>query len=310
MFFTFKNCFFKNFFYAVSAVGGSYNFDGTESKVGFRIRDVIIENCKSETYTSQNCGHFQCIQVENIAYLNNSTYGGTTASSYNAIKGNGFIRVIGNYDHNNKYASCEIENGSGKTVISGNTFKSKIWVDDSFDAVVNGNVIEEGILISVGSNTGDAENIVVSNNVCRNIRCERFGTYVGGVIKAVNIIGNTVRGDNTHGIWLHGNAVQNVKVCDNFITGYNTNDISVQRNEQIICVIQNNFGNGKNLLIAGSGGKVYALDNINVTVSGNRDSLPASHLEKEFNGLKVTDSTGASWRINVNTSGNVTTVKY
>lgn len=308
--FTFKDCHFKNFFYSVCAVGGAYNYDGTEEEIGYPVRDVVIENCHSETYEDQNAGHFQAIQVENISYINNRTYGGKNASSYNAIKGNGFIRVIGNYDHNNSYASCEIENGSGKAIIANNTFKAKIWVDDSFDAVVNANTAEGGISVTVGSNNGDAKNVIISNNVCKNIRCEQFGTYKGGIIRNVNIIGNTVNGDNTHGIWIHGNAVANAKICNNFITGTNTNDIAIQRNEQITLFAQGNFGNGKLFLIAGTGGKVFTLDNYNVTFSGNRDPLPVSHLERSFNGLKVSDSEGSEWRINVNTSGDVTTVKY
>ena len=308
--FTFKDCHFTNFFYAVAAVGGAYNHDGTEATVGYPVRDVVIENCYSTTYTEQNAGHFQCIQVENIAYINNRTYGGKNASSYNAIKGNGYIRVIGNYDHNNSYASCEIENATGKAVIANNTFNSKIWVDDSFDAVVNANTSEGGISVTVGSNVGDSENIVVSNNVCKNIRCEQFGTYNGGVIKNVNIIGNIVNGDNTHGVWIHGNAVQAARICGNFITGTNTNDIAIQRNEQLDCYTQGNFGNGKIMLIAGSGGKVYALDVYNMTVSGNRDSLEVSHLERAFNGLKVKDTAGEEWRINVSAAGDISATKY
>ena len=308
--FTFKDCIFRNFFYSVCCIGGAYTFDGTEAATGYPIRDVVIENCYSETFTNQNAGHFQCIQVENISYINNRTYGGQNASSYNAIKGNGFIRVIGNYDHNNSYASCEIENGSGKAVISNNTFNSKIWVDDSFDVVVNANTTEGGISVTVGSNNGDANNVIISNNTCKNIRCEQFGTYVGGVINNVNINGNNVNGTNTHGIWLHGNAVKNAKVCNNFISGTNTNDIAVQRNAQLVCYIHSNFGNGNKVLIAGSGGTVFAIDNFNVEVSGVRESLPVSHYERSFNGLKVTDTNGDEWRINVNTSGSVTTTKY
>lgn len=308
--FTFKDCSFKNFFYSICAIGGAYTFDGTEETRGYPVRDVVIENCYSSTYEDNNAGHFQMIQIENISYINNRTYGGQNASSYNAIKGNGFIRVIGNYDHNNSYASCEIENGSGRVVIANNTFNSKIWIDDSFDVVVNANTTEEGIQITVGSNNGDANNVIISNNTCRNIRCEQFGTYSGGVINNINIIGNNVRGDNTHGIWIHGNAVKNAKVCNNFISGTNTNDISIQRNEQLTCYISGNFGNGKFLLIAGTSGTVYAIDNYNFSVSGNRDSITTSHLERSFNGLKVSDSSGAEWRINVDTTGAVKTVKY
>lgn len=308
--FVFQDCHFTNFFYSVYASGGAYNHDGTETERGYPVRDLVIENCYSTTYTNQNASHFQCIQVENISYVNNRTYGGQNASSYNAIKGNGFIRVIGNYDHNNSYASCEIENGSGKTVIANNTFRSKIWVDDSFDTVVNANTTEGGVHITVGSNVGDAKNIIVSNNTCKNIRCEQFGTYQGGIIKNANIIGNIVNGNNTHGIWMHGNAVKFAKICNNFITGENTNDIAIQRNEQLECINQGNFGNGGNLLIAGSGGKVYALDNYNINVSGVRDSLTVSHYERSFNGVMLTDTTDAAWRVNVNTSGEVYATKY
>lgn len=308
--FSFKDCYFKNFFYSVCSVGGSYNFDGTEASVGYPIRDVVIDNCYSITYDDKNAGHFQSIQIENISYINNRTYGGKNASSYNAIKGNGFIRVIGNYDHNNSYASCEIENGSGKVVIANNTFNSKIWIDDSFDVVVNANTTEEGISVTVGSNTGDAENIIISNNTCKNIRCERFSNYSGGLIKNVNIISNNVKGTNTHGIWIHGNAVKSAKVCNNFISGSNTNDIAIQRNAQIECIVQNNYGNGNTLLIAGSSGKVYVLDNYNMNVSGTRDSLPVSHYERSFNGLKITDTSNVAWRVNVNTSGEVFTTQY
>lgn len=308
--FSFKDCHFKNFFYSVAAVGGAYNHDGTEEMVGYPVRDVVIENCYSTTYTDQNAGHFQCIQVENIAYINNRTYGGKNASSYNAIKANGYIRVIGNYDHNNSYASCEIENGSGRAVIANNTFNYKIWVDDSFSAVVNANTAEGGIYVTVGTNVGDAENIVISNNVCKNIRCEQFGTYNGGVIRNVNIVNNVVNGDNTHGIWIHGNAVQTARICGNFITGTNTNDIAIQRNDQLDCYTQGNFGNGQLMLIAGSGGQVYALDVYNMTVSGNRDSLPASHLEREYNGLKVVNTAGNAYRLVVDENGDFYTVAY
>lgn len=308
--FSFQDCHFKNFFYSVCAVGGAYNHDGTESAIGYPVRDVVVENCYSTTHRDKNAGHFQCIQVENISYINNRTYGGQNASSYNAIKGNGYIRVVGNYDHNNSYASCEIENGSGNAVIANNTFHSKIWIDDSFSAVVNGNTTDDGILITVGSNTGNAENVVVSNNNCRNIRCEQFGDYVGGIINNINIVGNNVKGTNTHGIWLHGNAVKRAKVSNNFISGSNTNDIAIQRNAQLDCVISGNYGNGKLMLIAGTGGKVYAFDNYNVTSSGTRDPLPASHLERSFNGLRVADSSNVEWRIGVNTSGEVITTKY
>lgn len=308
--FVFKDCYFKNFFYSVCAIGGSYSYDGTEEAVGYPVRDLMIENCCSVTYTDKNAGHFQSIQVENIAYINNRTYGGQNASSYNAIKGNGFIRVIGNYDHNNSYASCEIENGSGNAIVANNTFNKKIWIDDSFDTVVNANTTKESIHITVGSNNGDANNVIISNNICKNIRCEQFGNYKGGIINNINISANNVMGTNTHGIWLHGNAVKNAKICNNIISGENTNDIAIQRSEQMRAFVHNNFGNGKTLLLTGSGGDVMIVDNYNFTVSGNRDPLSASHLERVFNGVQVTSENGDAWRVGVDNEGRVFTTKY
>ena len=302
--FTFKDCYFKNFFYSVCAVGGAYNYDGTEEDRGYPIRDLVIENCHSVTYYDQNAGHFQCIQVENISYINNRTYGGKNASSYNAIKGNGYIRVIGNYDHSNTYASCEIENGSGNAVVSGNTFGGKIWIDDSIYCIVNGNIADAGISVTVGSNVGNSRNIVIANNVCRNIRCEQFGTYEGGLIEHVNIVGNTVSGTNTHGIWIHGNAVIKAHIADNMITGTNVNnDIAITRNAQLKCFIRGNFGNGKNLLLSGTGGEVIVMDNLNFENSGTRDAFPASKLERTFNALRIKDTSEKVWEVSVSTSG-------
>ena len=308
--FTFKDCYFKNFFYAVNAIGGSYNYGEGENDSIYPVRDIVVENCFSETYTDQNAGHFQCIQVENISYINNRTYGGKNASSYNAIKANGFIRVVGNYDHNNSYASCELENGTCNGVVASNTFKGKIWIDDCYRIVVNGNTTEDGISVTVGTGANGVDNIAITNNSCKNVRCEQFGTYKGGVVGNLIISNNSISGDNTHGIFVNGNAAKRVKISGNIISGINTNDISIQRNEQIESFIQGNIGNGKNLLIAGSGGKVFAIDNFNFNVSGNRDSLEASHLERSFTGIKITDSNNVAYRINVNSSGELYASKY
>jgi hypothetical protein len=313
-----RNCHFKNFFYACYFAGGAYEYNGTESVVGYPVRDVVIENCFSETYKDQgrgdlyenNAGHFQCLQVENVMYLNNRTYGGRNATSYNIIKANGSIKVIGNYDHENTYGSCEVENASGKAVVANNIFKKKIWIDDSFDVIVIGNVTNDIIHITVGSNNGDAKNVIVANNVVKSIRAERFGSYLGGTIRFLHIQGNTINGDNTHGLWVSGNAVEIVKVSDNIISGVNTNDISITRDVQLQAVIKDNIGNGKLLLVSGTGGKVFILDNYNITPSGTRESLSASHSEREFNGVRLLDDSGIAWRLNLTNLGVPYTVKY
>lgn len=306
-----RNLYMENFFYAVAFIGGTYLVNGNEEYEGYPIRDVLIENCTSKTFTNANAGHFQSIQVENVAYINNRTYGGRNATSYNAIKGNGFIRVIGNYDHENLYGSCEIENATGKVVVSGNTFKKKIWIDDSFDVTVAGNVCDDTIHITVGSNNGDAKNVIVADNVCKNIRAEQFGEYKGGLIRFLNINGNTVKGDNVHGIWIHGNSTVIAHVANNMVTGKNTNDISIQRNEQLKAIIRGNIGNNGIFLIAGTGGKVYGFDLFNMIPNGNRDSFPASHLEREFNGLRLLGDDGVTaYRISVNPEGTLYPTKY
>lgn len=310
--FQFRNVYMEGFFYSVSAIGGTYEVNGNEQAQGYPIRDFIVEGCESRTWTDYNAGHFQAIQVENVSYINNRTYGGKNATSYNAIKGNGFLKVIGNYDENNSYGSCEIENASGRAIVTGNTFKKKIWIDDSFDCIVSNNVCLDTIHITVGSDNGDAKNVIVANNTAKNIRAEQFGVYKGGMIRNLSIVNNIVTGDNIHAIWVHGNAVVRGLIAGNQITGTNTNDISVQRSSTVTTlelIIRGNIGAGATLLISGTGGKVYAWDNYNMSASGNRDQFPESHVEKEFNGVRI-NSDGAAYRLNITADGVPYTVKY
>jgi hypothetical protein len=225
--FNIRNCKFKNFFYACDFRAGTYDMSGNEASEGYPIRDVVITNCRSETYKDlgrgnsieKNAGHFQCIQVENIIYSENHTFGGRMASSYNAIKTNGYIRIANNYDEDNSYGSVEVENASGHVVIEGNTFKKKIWVDDSYNVSIDGNVLSDMIHITVGSDNGDARNISVTDNVATTIRVESFGLYKGGVIKNISIADNTLTGGVSYGIWVDGKYTEFALVDNNTILG-------------------------------------------------------------------------------------------
>lgn len=282
--FTVRNCWFKNFFYAVDFRGGQSTVTGGEAAEGFPIRDVVIENCYSITYEDlgrgdeleKNAGHFQCVQVENISYLNNHTYGGRKATSYNAIKGNGYIRVIGNYDNDNSYGSCEIENASGKVTIQANTFKKKIWIDDSYSAVIDGNVCDDIIHVTVGSNNGNAENIIISDNITKAIRAESFGTYNGGVIKNLQISGNHLNSTATYGVWVQGDYAEFVLVENNIFSGaYTTGKIGVTRGANCEVLLRQNIVKGT-VVISGTGGLVYGDRNLGATYNGTYDILPGS----------------------------------
>ena len=89
-----------------------------------------------------------------------------------------------------------------------------------------------------------------------------------------------------------------------------SSSIAIQRNAQLVCYVHSNFGNNKTLLVAGSSGVVYLIDNYNFTYSGTRDSLFTSHLERSFNGLKITDTNNVAWRLNVATNGSIYLTKY
>jgi hypothetical protein len=280
------NCRFKNFFYAADFRGGTYEVTGLEAAEGFPVRDVMIFNNYSETYTTQNAGHFNCTQVENITYAFNKTYGGQNATSYNVIKGNGSLKIIGNYDHDNSYGSCEVENLGSEVIIMGNTFKKQIWVDDSSNVIISNNTVKDDIFISVekyGTN-----NITIVNNIVARVKLDTFGSnYVAGMlINNVTISNNKfINGaSKSYGVYMNGPYVGKVTVNHNEFpaTDYSTGKIGGIRSSTLDLTLRGNDVNG-NVVISGTGGKVTSITNAGISfTSTNADdgdtcsALPAA----------------------------------
>jgi hypothetical protein len=256
-----RNCQFVNFFYACYFQGGVY---GAADPSVISIKDVIVENCESVTYTDKNAGHLQCLQTENVSYIDNRTYGGVNATSYNAIQTNGHVKIIGNYDDNNAYGSCEVENQGSKTIIANNTFRKQIWVDDSSDVVISGNNVEDDIFISVEKY--GVNNIIVEGNICARVKLDSFGSnYVPGMlIQNVSIRGNKfINGANkAHGVFVNGTYCGKVIVQGNDFPGtYATAKISASRSATLDIVVGNNDVNGS-ILVSGTGGKLTSFGNL------------------------------------------------
>jgi hypothetical protein len=256
-----RNCQFVNFFYACYFQGGVY---GAADPSVISIRDVIIENCKSFTYTDKNAGHFQCLQTENVSYIDNRTYGGVNATSYNAIQTNGHVKIIGNYDDNNAYGSCEVENQGSKTVIANNTFRKQIWVDDSSDVIIADNNVEDDIFISVEKY--GVNNIQIVGNICARVKLDSFGSnYVAGMlINNVSIRDNKfINGANkAHGVFVNGTYCGKVIIQGNdFPATYSTAKVSASRASTLDLVVVNNDVNGS-ILVTGTGGKLTSFGNL------------------------------------------------
>jgi hypothetical protein len=256
-----RNCSFVNFFYACYFQGGVYGAVDTSE---ISIKDVIIENCYSSTSTVSPAGHFQCLQTENVSYIDNRTYGGVNATSYNAIQTNGHVKIIGNYDDNNAYGSCEVENQGSKTVIANNTFRKQIWVDDSTDVIIADNNVEDDIFISVEKY--GVNNIQVVGNICARVKLDSFGAnYVAGMlINNVSIRDNKfINGANkAHGVFVNGTYCGKVIVQGNdFPATYSTAKVSASRASTLDLVVVNNDVNGA-ILVTGTGGKLTSNGNL------------------------------------------------
>ncbi len=301
------NCKFFNFFYACDFSGGDY----TEPNTEILLSDVIVSECYSSTWKDKNAGHFQCINVHNVSYQNNVTYGGQNATSYNAINTNGFLRVVGNYDDYNSYGSCEIENASNQAVVIGNTFGNTLWADDSKNIIFNANVVMGKIFVTVGSDTGNADNIVISNNICQDIIVDSFGEYVGGSVNNLTIVGNTITSnpnDNAWGILINGQYCKTAYLRNNVITGtYANGAIGITRSSDSTIVIESNTVSGI-VTVVGTGGKVYKMRNIGATYNGTFDSFPTTWNDEISDGALWTANNGNKYRVLVNDTGGVYTI--
>ncbi|HHZ6450856.1 TPA: phage tailspike protein, partial [Escherichia coli] len=163
---------FEGFFYSTAFVAKNYYLENDPNSR--TVKNTKVIGCTSVAPDSVNAGHFQHIGVTNAETSHNSTYGGQNATSYNFINQNGFVRIIGNYDHNNSYGSCELENSMvSNSVISGNTFSSYLWVDDTSNVTISGNTVSSRIKVT--SQTDDVHNITISANTTKRITIEQFG---------------------------------------------------------------------------------------------------------------------------------------
>ncbi|MEF3306152.1 glycosyl hydrolase family 28-related protein [Paenibacillus sp. GYB003] len=271
---TIENCEFEDFFYAT-------NFRGTEQ---YPIKDIVVTGCRSTAPAMTNAGHFQNICTFNTYYGGNACYNGQNATSYNFFGGNGKIKIVGNYDSNNSYGSCEIENSPGaEVVISSNNFDKQLWIDDSSTVIIEGNIVKERIFVTVQDN--DCKNVIISGNIADRIYVDKFSTYRAGKVKHLEICHNELTGPGGWGIFIRGTYAETCRIVDNRIaSGFTSGSIGIVRGPELDLDISGNDVNGL-ILFSGSGGSIRVYANRNYTLSGKND---APVLERLF------QSSGAS----------------
>lgn len=231
---------FEGYFYSVGFFAVGYD-SSPGDPTSRKITNTKIVNCTSIAPQGVNSGHFQHIGVNNAECIGNSTYYGQNATSYNFINQNGFVRVIGNYDANNTYGSIEIENSYfSNSVVASNTCGSDIWIDDTSNVQLTGNVTSGNIKIT--SETSNVYNVNVIGNTCKAIRAEQFGESPTGLIYELNVKSNRCTGD-TGAQSLFLGAVMSGESSGNHLT--NT-DIAIGINKRagMRYIIRFNSGSG------------------------------------------------------------------
>ncbi|EKJ6212507.1 hypothetical protein PJR67_004838 [Escherichia coli] len=265
---------FAGFFYATDITARDYDAmsDNPDNRV---VSDTLILGCTSVAPEGVNAGHFQHIGVTNAKCVGNSTHGGQNATSYNFINGNGYLIVQGNYDYGNTYGSCEVENDSSNTVISGNAFRGKIWIDDSSNVTVNGNTVNDDILIT--SQTDDVRNVLVAGNTAKRIVVQQFGDEPVGWAYDCHIQGNLTTGnlEYEHDILL--SSLISGTVENNRLNGESKYSIGIIRHHNTDLIIRNNTGK-REAIISGSGGRIIDYANIGFNVFTQSDSRHISTL--------------------------------
>jgi len=274
---TVENCEFEDFFYAT-------HFRGTAQ---YPVKDIFVTNCKSTAPVGRNAGHFQNVYTYNTYYSGNACYNGQNATSYNFFNGNGKIKIIGNYDFNNAYGSCEIENSPGaEVIIASNNFDKQLWIDDSSRVIIVGNIIKERIFITVQDN--DCEHVIISNNITDRIYMDKFSTYRAGKVKNLEICHNELTGPGTWGVFIRGTYAEACRIVDNRIApGFENGSIGIVRDPGLDLEISRNEVNGR-IFFSSSGGSVRVYGNRNYTLGG---TVEASALERLF------QSSGASLNV-------------
>ncbi|MER2656753.1 phage tail fiber domain-containing protein [Escherichia coli] len=159
---------FENVFYAVRC--GFVEND----KNNWRVRNIKILNCKSTAPAGENAGHFICINSDEILYQGNSVINGRNSSAYGLTQCTKFS-IVNNF-----------ENGVSDTV---EEVEAAIQIEDSpdSDGTISGNVCQHDIWVS------GAQNIVISGNICRELRAS-VGNPKDLGVNRVKFIGNNAGG--------------------------------------------------------------------------------------------------------------------
>ena len=259
---------FEGFFYSTAFVAKNYYLENDpNSRI---VKNTKVIGCTSVAPDSVNAGHFQHIGVTNAETSHNSTYGGQNATSYNFINQNGFVRIIGNYDHNNSYGSCELENSMvSNSVISGNTFSSYLWVDDTSNVTISGNTVSSRIKVT--SQTDDVHNITISANTTKRITIEQFGESPTGLVYGALISCNTITGDSDGSSDILCTSLVTGEISSNYCHGSEKN-ISIVRLDSSDITVRNNKGNKGLLTISNDGGRIIEYGNDSMVLSGSIDS--------------------------------------
>ncbi|HHZ6567997.1 TPA: phage tailspike protein [Escherichia coli] len=259
---------FEGFFYSTAFVAKNYYLENDPNSR--TVKNTKVIGCTSVAPDSVNAGHFQHIGVTNAETSHNSTYGGQNATSYNFINQNGFVRIIGNYDHNNSYGSCELENSMvSNSVISGNTFSSYLWVDDTSNVTISGNTVSSRIKVT--SQTDDVHNITISANTTKRITIEQFGESPTGLVYGALISCNTITGDSDGSSDILCTSLVTGEISSNYCHGSEKN-ISIVRLDSSDITVRNNKGNKGLLTISNDGGRIIEYGNDSMVLSGRIDS--------------------------------------
>ncbi len=259
---------FEGFFYSTAFVAKTYYLENDPNSR--TVKNTKVIGCTSVAPDSVNAGHFQHIGVTNAETSHNSTYGGQNATSYNFINQNGFVRIIGNYDHNNSYGSCELENSMvSNSVISCNTFSSYLWVDDTSNVTISGNTVSSRIKVT--SQTDDVHNITISANTTKRITIEQFGESPTGLVYGALISCNTITGDSDGSSDILCTSLVTGEISSNYCHGSEKN-ISIVRLDSSDITVRNNKGNKGLLTISNDGGRIIEYGNDSMVLSGSIDS--------------------------------------
>lgn len=259
---------FEGFFYSTAFVAKNYYLENDPNSR--TVKNTKVIGCTSVAPDSVNAGHFQHIGVTNAETSHNSTYGGQNATSYNFINQNGFVRIIGNYDHNNSYGSCELENSMvSNSVISCNTFSSYLWVDDTSNVTISGNTVSSRIKVT--SQTDDVHNITISANTTKRITIEQFGESPTGLAYGALISCNTITGDSDGSSDILCTSLVTGEISSNYCHGSEKN-ISIVRLDSSDITVRNNKGNKGLLTISNDGGRIIEYGNDSMVLSGSIDS--------------------------------------